>query len=204
MMTTVFHLDASTRSEGSASRRLSQYIASRLTTRAMATKIIKRETGDGAVFIDADWVNASFTAESERDQTMTETLRQSDELVNELFQADYIVIGLPLYNFTVPSTLKAWVDHIARPGLSFSSDENGFEGLLKGKKAYLAVVSGSTDIEGPMDFATPYLKQVLGFLGVTDVTVFSASNLVIGDGEKILEQAFQDVDKVFPKTTEAA
>jgi FMN-dependent NADH-azoreductase len=89
--------------------------------------------------------------------------------------ADVIVIDAPLYNFSIPSALKAWVDHIARAGVTFKYDENGPEGLVKGKKVYVALASGGIYSDGPMkgyDFAAPYLKSVLGFMGMTDFTVF--------------------------------
>ena len=200
MTNTIFHLDSSARRDESASRRLSQHIVSHLESGLPQTRLIRRDANDCAAFINESWIEASFTPQPERNLSMTDRLRDSDAFVCELFRSDHIVIGLPLYNFGIPATLKAWVDHIARPGLSFSVDENGFEGLLKGKQAYLAVVSGSTDIEGPMDFATPYLKQVLGFLGITDVTVFSASNIVTGDGEAILQRAMETVDAAFGTT----
>jgi len=118
---------------------------------------------------------AFFTPAENRSADNVEAIRHSDEAVAELQNADIIVIDVPFYNFGIPSTLKAWIDHIARAGITFKYGENGPEGLIKGKKVYLAIASGGIYSEGPMkayDFATPYLKSVLGFLGMADVSVF--------------------------------
>jgi FMN-dependent NADH-azoreductase len=108
-------------------------------------------------------------------------------------EADMIVIGAPLYNFGISSALKAWIDHIARAGLTFHYTEHGSEGLVKGKKVYLAIAMGGVYSEGPMqayDFVTPYLKAVLGFIGMTDITVFRAEGTAIpGLKETALEKA---------------
>jgi len=125
-----------------------------------------------------------FTPAENRTPEQQEAVRHSDEAIAEIQAADVIVIGAPLYNFGIPSTLKAWVDHIARAGVTFRYTANGPEGLIKGKKVYVAVSSGGVYSEGPMasyDFVAPYLKAVLGFLGMTDVTVARAEGVAIPD-----------------------
>lgn len=120
-------------------------------------------------------LTAFFTPVENRSAENIEAIRHSDEAIEELQNADIIVIDVPFYNFGIPSTLKAWIDHIARAGVTFKYGENGPEGLVKDKKVYLAIASGGVYSEGPMkayDFATPYLKSVLGFMGMTDVSVF--------------------------------
>ncbi len=115
-----------------------------------------------------------FTPAENRTPAQQEAASHSDEAIAELLAADTIVIGAPLYNFGIPSTLKAWIDHIARAGLTFSYASGTPEGLVKGKKIYVALSSGAVYSEGPMaayDFVAPYLTTVLGFLGMTDVTV---------------------------------
>ncbi len=101
----------------------------------------------------------------------------SDSLVAELKDADVLVIGVPIYNFNVPASLKAWIDMIARARLTFRYTENGPEGLLQGKKAYLVVATGGVPVGSPVDFATPYLKHALGFIGITDVEIIAADRL---------------------------
>jgi len=111
-------------------------------------------------------------------------LAHSDELIAELEAADTIVIGVPVYNFAIPAALKAWVDQIARARRTFRYTETGPEGLLKGKKAYLVVASGGVPVGSDYDFATGYLRHVLGFVGITDVTVIEAGQQMM-DGEAV-------------------
>ena len=106
-----------------------------------------------------------------------ETNGPVDELVSELKNADVLVIGVPVYNFSIAATLKAWIDMIARARLTFQYTENGPVGLLEGKKAYLVVATGGVPIGGPMDFATPYLRHALSFIGITDVEIIAADRL---------------------------
>lgn len=115
-----------------------------------------------------------FTPAESRTPEQQAAVRHSDEAIAELMAADTIVIGAPLYNFGIASTLKAWVDHVARAGITFQYTAAGPEGLVKGKKVYIALSSGGVYSEGPMtsyDFVAPYLKTFLGFIGMTDVTV---------------------------------
>lgn len=114
----------------------------------------------------------------------TGILELSDAAVQDLQDADILIIGVPLYNFGIPSSLKSWLDAIIRPGIAFRYGPNGPEGLIKGKKVYLAMASGGVYSEGPMkdrDFAAPYLETVLGFIGITDVTVIRAEGIGIPD-----------------------
>ncbi|UOQ71603.1 FMN-dependent NADH-azoreductase [Hymenobacter cellulosilyticus] len=125
-----------------------------------------------------------FTPAEGRSTEQQAAVRHSDEAIAELLAADTIVIGAPLYNFGIASTLKAWIDHIARAGLTFRYSAAGPEGLVKGKKVYVAMSSGGVYSEGPMaayDFVVPYLKSVLAFLGMTDVTVVRVEGTSIPD-----------------------
>ncbi len=126
-----------------------------------------------------------------------ESIRFSDELVKQLFAADIIVIGAPLINFTIHSSLKAWIDHITRAGITFGYGENGPIGKVAGKKVYVAMSSGGVYSEGPgkaNDFVAPYLKAFLGFLGMTDLTVFRAEGLKVpGVKEQAMEKAIASI-----------
>ncbi len=111
------------------------------------------------------------------------TLARSDAVVQEFLAADVIVIASAMINFGVSSTLKAWVDHLARPGLTFSYSDKGPEGLAKGKKVYLVQARGGVYSAGPakaLDFQEPYLRGVLGFLGVTDVEAILVEGVAFG------------------------
>lgn len=106
-----------------------------------------------------------------------------DVAVKELFAADTVVIASAMINFSLPSTLKSWIDHIVRAGVTFQYGANGAEGLVKGKKAYIVVARGGVYSDGPMrayDFQVPYLKAVLGFIGITDVEVIAVEGVAFG------------------------
>lgn len=142
-------------------------------------------------------LNAFFTPVENRTPENLEAIKHSDDAIQDLKDADIIVIGAPLYNFHIHSTLKAWIDHIARAGITFKYDENGPEGLIKGKKVYVAIASGGIYSEGPMaqmDFIPPYLKGVLGFLGMTDLTVFRVEGTSIpGMADVALEKGINSI-----------
>ncbi len=138
---------------------------------------IERDLITGIPFIDESWIGANFTADEDRSPMQVNRLQQSNDLVAEIQQADFIVIGSPIYNFSVPAVLKAWVDQIARARLTFKYTDQGPIGLMTGKQAILVMASGGVPIESELDFATPYLKQVLRFIGVNDVTVIDANQV---------------------------
>jgi FMN-dependent NADH-azoreductase len=108
----------------------------------------------------------------------------SDSLIEELKAADVIVLGLPLYNFGVPSQLKAYFDHVARSGTTFRYTANGPEGLLKGKKAYVFATRGGKHAGTPGDTQTPYVRDFLAFIGITDVEFIYAEGLAMGEAPK--------------------
>ena len=105
------------------------------------------------------------------------------------------MIGLPIYNFSVPAAFKAWIDLVARAGLTFSYSENGPKGLLEGKRAVLAIASGGTAVGSEIDFATDYAKHVLGFIGITDVDVVAADQLAI-DADSSVKNAHKAIGEL--------
>ncbi|MGF7080969.1 FMN-dependent NADH-azoreductase [Mucilaginibacter sp. UYCu711] len=132
--------------------------------------------------LNPDILRSMFTPGDQLTAKEKESLRYSDSAVKQLLAADIIVIGAPLYNFTIHTALKAWIDHITRAGVTFGYSENGPIGLVTGKKVYVAMSSGGVYSEGPgkaNDFVAPYLKAFLGFLGMTDLVVFRAEGLKI-------------------------
>lgn len=184
MTTTILHIDASARRNGSATRDLSQRIVNHLG----AGRIIRRDLATPLPLLTEDWIAANFTPADQRDATQRDRLALSDELVDELVRADTIVIGLPIYNFSVPAAFKAWIDLVARAGLTFSYTENGPQGLLTGKRAILAIASGGTRVGSEIDFATNYAKHVLGFIGIENVDVVAADQMAL-DAEAALSNA---------------
>lgn len=169
------------RNGGSVTRELADLIIQGMALR-QAVQVTTRDAAKGLPFVDEHWIAANFTDPEQRDDAKRAVLAQSDALVQEVMAADVLVIGVPLYNFGVPASLKAWVDQIARARLTFRYTEHGPEGLLHGKKAYLVVASGGTAVGGAIDFATPWLRHVLAFLGITDVEVIAAERqMLVGD-----------------------
>jgi FMN-dependent NADH-azoreductase len=126
-----------------------------------------------------------------------EAIRHSDEAIKDIREADILVIGAPMYNFSIHSTLKAWIDHIVRSGITFSYSDKGPEGLVVGKKVYVALASGGIYSEGParaMDFIEPYLRAILGFIGLKDVTFFRVEGLALpGVKDTALEKAIAEI-----------
>ena len=173
----VLEIAASGRRKDSVSRMLSADLIGALEIRHGSVDLTRRDLSQGLAFVDEDWINANFTAPEERSAEQRAVLAGSDALVAELQSADAIVIGAPIYNFGVPAALKAWIDMIARARLTFRYTENGPEGLLHGKKAYVVIASGGVPVDSPVDFATPYLRQALAFVGITDVEVIAAEQL---------------------------
>jgi len=138
----------------------------------------RRITGQQAL----DW---GIVTECVADADLEKT---TDALVAELKEADILVIGAPIYNFSVPTALKAWIDMIARARLTFRYTEKGVEGLLLNKKAYIVVPSGGVPVGSPVDFATPYLRHALAFVGIDDIEIVAATGADRDNGEA-LDQA---------------
>ena len=181
----VLEISAGARSKGSISRLLTADLISALDSRYGETQVARRDLADGLPFIDEAWVAANFTPEEDRSGQHRQSLAFSDTLVAELAAADVLVIGAPIYNFSLPATLKAWIDMIARARLTFQYTENGPEGLLKNKKAYVVVPSGGVPVGSPMDFATPYLRHALSFVGITDVEFIGAQGADRGNDDAL-------------------
>lgn len=126
-----------------------------------------------------------------------EAIRHSDEAIKDIQDADIIIIGAPMYNFNIHSSLKAWIDHVIRSGKTFSVSDKGAEGLVKGKKVYVALASGYIYSDGPMkqmDFIEPYLRAILGFIGLTDLTVIRVEGVALPDvKDSALEKAIASI-----------
>jgi FMN-dependent NADH-azoreductase len=131
--------------------------------------------------LDAQWIGAAYTPEAGRTPEQTEALALSDELIGELEKAEEYVIGVAMHNFSIPSALKLWIDQVVRSGKTFAYGEGGAQGLLRGKKATILVASGGVYEAGTLGAAfnhiEPYLRTILGFVGITDVTFVTAAGV---------------------------
>ena len=175
MSKTILHIDASVSLNESKSRAAS----ARLVEASGADTILRRDLALTPVpHIDHHWVTAGMIPVSGRSEFDHAKLSLSNELIAEIEAADEIVIGMPIYDFTVPAQIKSWVDLIARPGVSFKYTEKGPIGLLRDKPVKVVVASGGTPIGAQHDHATPYMRFILGFVGITDVTFIEAADIL--------------------------
>ena len=179
---TTLHIDSTLRQDGSVTRRLTAKIVETL-----GGDVIHRDLADGLPEQSDAWLQANWTAEADRTDAQRALLAGSDQLIEELKAADTIVIGVPIYNFSVPAALKAWIDLVCRAGLTFNYGPDGPVGLLSGKRAILAVATGGVPVGAPADFATGYMKQVLGFIGIKDVEIVAAERVAARGDEAIDE-----------------
>lgn len=189
----ILRIDASARKQGSTSRALTDALINKLSPAA----VVVRDLSQPLPFVTEDWIGANFTDEAELSAEQRETLTLSDQLVEELVAADTLVIGVPVYNFGIPAALKAWIDLIARARKTFRYTETGPVGMLTGKKAYVAMASGGTEIGSEIDFASGYLRHVLGFIGIEDVTLVAADQQMM-KGETATHRALEQIEQVQP------
>lgn len=181
--------------DGSVSNEILDYVSNQLATTTPGSNILRRDVSNGFDAVSNQWIQANFTPADDRNAEQKQALALSDSLVAELQSADTIVIGVPIHNFSVPTALKSWIDMIARAGVTFKYTENGPQGLLEGKKAILVVTAGGVEPESPADFATPYMKHVLGFVGISDVDVIHAGARR-SDGQEQKQGALAEADKL--------
>jgi FMN-dependent NADH-azoreductase len=196
---TLLIVNSSPRS-GSVSRRLTSHVAKQWKQRNPDGRIIERDlTAKTPAFVSEDWIQASYTPEAQRTTQQQQVLAQSDALIGELMAADVIVIGAPMHNFSISAPLKAWIDLIVRAGKTFSYGENGPKGLIPSEKRVLVIVSrgGSYGEGSPADFQVPYLRHMLRFVGLNNLSVIDADQQAYGP-----EAAQKSVDKAIQKLSE--
>lgn len=184
-MTTLLKINASLFStQGQSSQLAERFVTARLAA-TPGLKVISRDLGAEPVpHLDAARFLSFLAKPEERSAEQQAVVAYSDALIEELRQADEIVIGLPMYNFGVPSTLKAWFDHIARAGVTFRYTATGPEGLLTGKKVTIFAARGGLYAGTPKDSQTTYVRDFLAFIGITDVEFVYAEGLNMGDESK--------------------
>ncbi|MFT5608305.1 MAG: FMN-dependent NADH-azoreductase [Parvicella sp.] len=192
-MNKILHIDASGRKTPSVSRQLSNEIVNKISNEQ--STVLYRDVSQGLPFVDELMIGAYFTQSAERSEEQHQAIGLSDTVVEELKAADAVVIGVPIYNFSMPAGFKAWSDLAARVGETFTYTENGPVGLLQGKKAYIVVASGGTEVGSKIDFLTPWLRHFLGFIGIHDVTIVQAEALN-QNGEKAIEEARITIDSL--------
>jgi FMN-dependent NADH-azoreductase len=198
-MTTLLHINSSVRNEGSISRQLTAEFIQKWHAAHPGDKVIERDLAASPIpHLNEETMGAFFTPADSRSPVQAEAVRLSDQLVSEVQQADVIVIGAPMYNFSVSSGLKAWIDHVARAGVTFKYTSEGPVGLLQNKKVYVVTSRGGVYSQGAgkaMDFHETYLRGVLGFIGLTDITFIHTEGLARGE-QAVQEAVCQSRDAI--------
>ncbi|AMP98058.1 FMN-dependent NADH-azoreductase [Pedobacter cryoconitis] len=197
-MKRILHLISSLQGKESYSIKLGQTIVEKIQKKYPGSTLEEVNLVDIEIpHLNPAVLRTFFIPEDQLTAEEKESIRFSDKVVKQLLAADTIVIGAPLYNFTIHTALKAWIDHITRAGITFGYGENGPVGMVTGKKVYVAMSSGGVYSEGPgkvNDFVAPYLKAFLGFLGMTDLTVFRAEGLKVpGVKEHAMQKAVDSI-----------
>ncbi|WP_104381170.1 FMN-dependent NADH-azoreductase [Sphingobacterium sp. HMA12] len=197
-MKNILHIISSPRAEVSASRKLGNAVIQKIQEKYSNSIVKERDLTKSKIpLLEEVHINTFFTPAENYSEEQQSISKYSEGLISELKEADIIVIDSPMYNFSVPATLRAYFDFTSRAGYTFKYDENGPKGLLNDKKLYVAFTSGNVYSEGPYqiyDSNIPYIKNIFGFYGVSDISVFRAEGLSIpGIMETSLERAINNI-----------
>ena len=197
-MAKILNVISSPRGEASNSIKLANAIVDKLREKDPAAAVqVKDLTSKPFPHLEEAHLNAFFTPVENHTEANKEAISHSNQAIQEIMDADILVIGAPMYNFGISSVLKSWFDHIGRAGITFKYTENGPVGLLTGKKAYIAVTTGGIYSSGDAvayDFVTPYIKTFLGFVGITDVTIVRAEGFAVaGVQDTALDAAIDSI-----------
>ena len=193
----ILQINASARREGANSTRVANTIVARLQAANPAAQLTLRDLAvTPHPVLDEAALGALFTPVDQRSPEQAARVALDDALIAEIQAHDTLVLGVPMYNFGVPVQFKSWIDAISRAGVTFRYTETGPEGLLKGKKVYVALARGGLYRDTASDSQVPYLKSVLGFLGLSDVSFIYAEGLAMGteSAEKAFAQADSDLN----------
>lgn len=187
-MTTILHIDSSILGGHSVSRSLTADIVARQLAVHPGAKVIRRDLAVDPVMALSGAHVAAFQGADVKDESLGNDITAGSAYVDDLFAADIIVIGAPMYNFSIPAQLKGWIDRVCVAGRTFRYSEKGPEGLVTGKKVFVAssrsgVYSGDSPIAS-LDHQESYLRVALSFIGLTDVTIIRAEGLAMGDDAK--------------------
>ena len=198
-MMKILHIISSPRKEASFSIKLGNEIIEKLERRYPGATVKTHDlTQTPFPHLEEVHLNSFMTEPAKRSEEFAEAAKHSDEAIAELMDADMIVIGAPMYNFSIHSTLKAWIDHVMRSGITFSYSAAGPKGLVKNKKVFLAISTGGVYSAGPMkefDFTEPYLVKALNFIGITDITTYRVEGTAMPDlKETALSKAVELVE----------
>ena len=185
-MTHILHIDTSPRGDRSISRTLTTEFTTDWQAAHPGDTVTYRDLGHSPVpFVTEDWVGAAYSAPDRHTPAQAQAIQLSNELVDEFLAADRYVLGIPMYNFSIPANFKAYLDQIVRVGRTFSVDETGYKGLVHNKKMTIITASSGAYSEGSpghsYDLQTPYLQLIFGFIGIEDLEFIHADSLSLSD-----------------------
>lgn len=199
----ILRVDSSARGDASVSRQLGDEVEARLLEQHPGAGVTRLDLAAGMPHIDGDWVAASFTAADVRDADQAGRLAVSDAAIAALTAADAVILTVPVYNFSIPSVLKAWIDHLCRAGVTFRYTADGPVALLADRPVYLVMATGGVTLGSAADFASGYLRHVLGFIGLHDVRLVGAEG-VARDAGAARARALEQIDQWLPVSERAA
>jgi len=179
-------INSSVQRDKSTSRKLVDELADVLSSKG--DTIVHRDLAEGVSLLSREMVEAFYTDPQKLTREQKQLLTESDTLIQELQQADTLILGIPIYNFSVPASVKAYFDLVARAGVTFKYSQKGPVGLLTNKKTYVVIASGGTAFKGAVDFASDYVQHFLSFIGINDITFIPADQLMF-HAEKTLTNA---------------
>lgn len=191
----ILHIDSAVTGEDSVSRKLTADIVAKLTSNNPGATVTYRDLNEGVPAIDTEWYRGVRLAPENPTAEQQKRIDISDAYLKELQDADVLVLASPVYNFGITAQVKSWIDQITRAGITFRYSEAGPEGLLKGKRAIIAYSAAGTPLGSELDFASGYLRHVLGFNGITDMTFVAADRLAV-DRDAGLARAQEALDKL--------
>ena len=177
----ILRVDSSAKTENSESRRLTDRIIDGLKTNGKSLDVTVRDLNESLPQVNTAWIEANNTQSDDQTNEHKKTLALSNTLVGEIEAADTLIIGVALYNFSITASLKLWIDLVCRARKTFAYVDGSPKGLMTGKKAIICFASGGTPFESDIDFASGYLKHILGFIGITDVIFISADKHFMDD-----------------------
>jgi FMN-dependent NADH-azoreductase len=188
----ILRVDSSAKTENSESRRLTDRIIDGLKTNGKSLDVTVRDLNESLPQVNTAWIEANNTASDDQTDEHKKILALSNTLVGEIEAADTLIIGVALYNFSITASLKLWIDLVCRARKTFAYVDGSPKGLMTGKKAIICFASGGTPFESNIDFASGYLRHILSFIGITDVTFISADKHFMDDQSLINANAAVD------------
>lgn len=193
MTQTILNIQSSALHDGSVTRGLSAAVLAHLN----ADTVIDRDVSGGIPLVNEAWVAANFTPDVDRSDEQRKLLEVSNSLIEEIMAADTLIIGAPIYNFSIPAALKTWIDQICRVGSTFNYGEAGPEGLVKDKRAIVVHSSAGTPIGSEIEFASGYMRHILGFIGITDVTMIASDQYGLDKDQRLAaaESAIAEISR---------